>query len=150
MSQLPFNVLNLPTRPIVFKLFRRDLYVPDDPLHKRAMSLYESEYDFFNTVCRLAMALAEENIFLTPEVHQRLRWTVDTIAGYFEDRIGYIDGGPETEWTMTVKLNRQHLFAVARNIATYMPSGVWTDLKCKVLNIDYVVLIGTLHETDYR
>lgn len=153
MSSLTFNVLEIPTRKVAVQLFRRDLYNPDEPTHYRSMTLYGDEFEFFNIVCRMAMNLAEDNIYLTHEARHRLNWAVRTIAGYYEDRLGYSEpepGQPETEFTMTVRVNREHMVSVARKMSTYMPSGVWDGLRCVVLNEQYIVVVGNYHERDYR
>jgi hypothetical protein len=125
----------------------KDLFHPNRIVHERVLPLFKTELDFYNTVGRIACAMAELNISTRAEADLRLNWTILLMVGYLTDRLS---SSVTQEQHPLIPQATDHVVNTAIQLAALLPSGLWTDIQCKQLDTSTVVYECTRHEQDYR
>ena len=145
---LPYGLQ--PSATVAIKVERSLMYDIAAPIHRRVLTLYLDEVEFFNLVARLAMPLAEHGLYVPVDVLKQTDWLVGMVNSFKCDRFGNYDyGGPSTEFTHTLELNKEHLFSCARALAGVLPKCFWGKLHCAMHQRDWILFVGNAHRDEY-
>lgn len=149
MSDSHYSVMDNPSQRVAVIIRRHEL-IKDDFIHLKLMPLWPDVPRFFNVVGRIACAIAETRPKDFNAVNAELNFTIRTMVNYATEGLHKPSVSAPVQSICLQQNNRKHVVDCARNLASFMPGGLWSDFHFQSETPASVIFIGVRHEVDYR